>query len=223
MKNGKLIVIEGSYGSEKEIQSKLLADYLIDQGLNALRITFPDYESDSSTLVKSYLRGDFGEKPDDVNVYAASTFYAVDRFASYKQKWGDFYENGGIIIADRYTTSNMIHQTAKIGNFIEKEQFLTWLWDLEFNLYNLPIPDQVFFIDVPPSISKQLKKNKTSKATNSEELDIHEKDTDYMKKSYNTSLYIAERFKWEVIPCMESYKLKTAEEIHLDIVRRIII
>lgn len=223
MKNGKLIVIEGSDGSGKETQSKLLAEYLINEGHNVLRITFPDYESDSSALVKSYLRGDFGEKADDVNVYAASTFYAVDRFASFKQKWGKFYEEGGIIIADRYTTSNMIHQTAKLNSFVEKENFLTWLWDLEFNLYNLPEPDQVIFLDVPPNVSERLRRSRANKITNKEEKDIHEKDLEYMKRSYNTSLYIADRFDWDVIACTEDSKMESIDEIHLKVVNQTIV
>lgn len=221
MKNGKLIVIEGSYGSEKEIQSKMLEEYLKGDGRDVLRITFPDYDSDSSALVKAYLRGDFGEKADDVNVYAASTFYAVDRFASFKQKWGEFYQNGGLVIADRYTTSNMIHQTAKIGNFLEKEQFLTWLWDLEYNLYNLPIPDQVIFLNIPADVSKRLRKARANK--NGEDKDIHERDLQHMEKSYTSSLYIAERFKWDMINCTKDGKMKSRQEIQSKIIDSIII
>ena len=114
------------------------------------KITFPDYESDSSALVKMYLNGDFGKNPGDVNPYVASTFYAVDRFASYKTKWGKNYESGEIILADRYTTSNMVHQAAKIQDLAEKDAFLDWLWDFEFNMYKLPVPDCVFFLDMSP-------------------------------------------------------------------------
>ena len=110
MSKGKLIVLEGLDGSGKATQAKLLAAHLKEQGFSVREITFPNYESDSSALVKMYLSGQFGQHPDDVNAYAASSFYAVDRYASYKKDWGSFYENGGIVIADRYTTSNAVHQ-----------------------------------------------------------------------------------------------------------------
>ena len=140
MSKGKLIVVEGLDGSGKATQAKLLARHLTEQGFSVREITFPDYESDSSALIKMYLAGQFGDKPDDVNAYAASSFFAVDRYASYKKDWGSFYENGGIIIADRYTTSNAVHQCSKLPPE-QWESFLDWLFDYEFHLLGLPAPD----------------------------------------------------------------------------------
>lgn len=147
MGKGKLIIIEsGSDASGKATQSERLYERLISEGKKCMKITFPDYESDSSALVKMYLNGDFGKNPNDVSPYVSSTFYAADRYASYKTKWGEFYNSGGIIISDRYTTSNMVHQAAKIES-PEKEKFLEWLYDLEFNIYGIPTPDEVIFLD----------------------------------------------------------------------------
>ena len=149
MNKGKLIVLEGLDGSGKATQAKLLAAHLKEQGFSVREITFPNYESDSSALVKMYLAGQFGQHPDDVNAYAASSFYAVDRYASYKKDWGSFYENGGIIIADRYTTSNAVHQCSKLPPE-QWESFLGWLFDFEFHLLGLPAPDEVIYLQVRP-------------------------------------------------------------------------
>ena len=143
MSKGRLLVIEGLDGSGKATQAKLLASHLAESGRKVMEITFPDYESDSSALVKMYLSGQFGDKPDDVNPYAASSFYAVDRYASYKTKWGSFYEAGGIVIADRYTTSNAVHQCSKLPPD-QWEGFLRWAFEYEYRLLGLPAPDAVF-------------------------------------------------------------------------------
>ena len=143
MSKGRLLVIEGLDGSGKATQAKLLASHLAESGRKVMEITFPDYESDSSALVKMYLSGQFGDKPDDVNPYAASSFYAVDRYASYKTKWGSFYEAGGIVIADRYTTSNAVHQCSKLPPE-QWNDFLRWAFDYEYRLLGLPAPDAVF-------------------------------------------------------------------------------
>ena len=142
MSKGRLLVIEGLDGSGKATQAKLLAAHLAESGRRVMEITFPDYESDSSALVKMYLSGQFGDKPDDVNPYAASSFYAVDRYASYKTKWGSFYEAGGIVIADRYTTSNAVHQCSKLP-LEQWDDFLRWAFDYEYRLLGLPAPDAV--------------------------------------------------------------------------------
>ena len=143
MSKGRLLVIEGLDGSGKATQAKLLAAHLAEGGRRVMEITFPDYESDSSALVKMYLSGQFGDKPDDVNPYAASSFYAVDRYASYKTRWGSFYEAGGIVIADRYTTSNAVHQCSKLPPE-QWDDFLRWAFDYEYRLLGLPAPDAVF-------------------------------------------------------------------------------
>ena len=151
MSKGRLLVIEGLDGSGKATQAKLLASYLAESGRKVMEITFPDYESDSSALVKMYLSGRFGDKPDDVNPYAASSFYAVDRYASYKTKWGSFYEAGGIVIADRYTTSNAVHQCSKLPPE-QWDDFLRWAFDYEYRLLGLPAPDAVVYLQVDPAV-----------------------------------------------------------------------
>ena len=217
MAKGKLIIIEsGSDASGKATQSNRLYERLINEGKQCMKITFPDYNSDSSALVKMYLNGDFGKDPNDVNPYVSSTFYAVDRYASYKTKWGEFYNNGGIKISDRYTTSNMVHQAAKINND-EKEKFLDWLYDLEFNIYGIPKPDEIIFLDVDPEVSQELMKDRKNKFTGEEAKDIHESNKEYLINSYNNSLYIADKYNWKVIKCCKDNKLRTIEDINDEI------
>ena len=150
MSKGRLFVLEGLDGSGKATQAKLLAAHLAGSGRRVMEITFPDYESDSSALVKMYLSGQFGSRPDDVNPYAASSFYAVDRYASYKTKWGSFYEAGGIVIADRYTTSNAVHQCSKLPPD-QWDGFLRWAFEYEYQLLGLPAPDAVVYLQVDPA------------------------------------------------------------------------
>ena len=217
MSKGKLIIIEsGSDASGKATQSRKLYERLIGEGYNCMKITFPDYESESSALVKMYLRGDFGSNPNDVSPYVASTFYAADRYASFKTKWEKFYNEGGIIISDRYTTSNMVHQAAKINND-EKEKFLDWLYDLEFNIYGIPKPDEIIFLDVDPEVSQELMKDRKNKFTGEEAKDIHESNKEYLINSYNNSLYIADKYNWKVIKCCKDNKLRTIEDINDEI------
>lgn len=214
---GKLIIIEGSDGSGKATQTNKLFERLTKEGYNTKKIEFPNYKSDSSTLIKMYLNGDFGSNPDDVNPYVASTFYAVDRYASFKTEWKDFYENGGIILADRYTTSNMIHQAAKISDEKQKKAFLDWLWDFEFNLYKLPVPDCVIFLDMHLDCSKRLMETRVNKFTGDEKKDIHESNYEYMLSSYNNSILVADMYKWKKINCSIDNNIKTIDEIHKEV------
>ena len=217
MGKGKLIIIEsGSDASGKATQSKKLYERLINEGYNCMKITFPDYDSESSALVKMYLRGDFGSNPNDVSPYVASTFYAADRYASFKTKWENFYNEGGIIISDRYTTSNMVHQAAKIES-PEKEKFLEWLYDLEFNIYGIPRPDEVIFLDVEPEVSQELMRNRMNKITGQKDKDIHESNKEYLINSYNNSLYVADKYNWKVIKCTKDGKLRSIEDINNEI------
>ncbi|AND83323.1 deoxynucleoside kinase [Clostridium tyrobutyricum] len=219
---GKLIVIEsGSDGSGKATQSQKLFNRLYDENYKVRKIEFPNYKSNSSALVKMYLNGEFGSNPEDVNAYAASTFYAVDRFASYKTEWEEFYKAGDIIIADRYTTSNMVHQASKINDEKKRDEFLEWISNLEYNLYKLPKPDCVIFLDMPPQYSNKLIENRINKFTGNEKKDIHEKNYEYLKRCYNNSLYIANRGNWNKIKCIEDNKIKTVDEIH-DIIYSIV-
>ncbi|NFN47745.1 thymidylate kinase [Clostridium botulinum] len=221
MTKGKLIIIEsGSDASGKATQAKKLYERLLEEEYNIKKITYPNYDSPACMPVKMYLSGEFGNKPEDVNAYVASTFFAIDRFASYNKEWKEFYDNGGIIISDRYTTSNMVHQAVKMDEE-EKDKYLDWLYNLEFKLYKLPVPDCVMFLDVLPEISQKLMKDRNNKFTGEKEKDIHENNKDYLAKSYYNSLEIAERYNWDKIKCNDGNNLKTIEEIHEEIYKKV--
>lgn len=212
MAQGKLIIIDGNDSSGKATQTEKLFARLTAEHYLVRHIEFPDYDSDSSALVKMYLNGKFGDHPDDVNPYAASTFYAVDRFASWKTKWGGFHQQGGIILADRYTTSNMIHQAAKIKDEQQRQEYLTWLWDLEFVKFGLPIPDCVIFLDMPPEYSQKLMAGRQLKSGGNR--DIHEADASYLAHCYAHSQEMARRYGWLTIPCVDSGRVKSIEAVH---------
>lgn len=215
---GKLIIIEaGTDGSGKATQTKRLFTRLKKEGCNIRKVEYPNYKSDSSALVKMYLNGEFGFRPEDVNAYAASTFFSVDRYASYVKEWRGFYENGGIILADRYTTSNMVHQASKIEDEEERNKYLDWLWDLEFVKLGLPVPDMVIFLDVPPAITNSLMSKRNNKITGSSKKDIHESDSEYLRKTYINACRIADKYGWIRIGCMADGVLRGIEDIHNEI------
>ena len=214
MKKGKLIIIEsGTDGSGKATQTQRLYDKLIVQGKKVRKITFPNYDSPACMPVKMYLNGEFGSNPGDVNAYVASTFYAIDRFASFKSDWGEFYNNGGIILSDRYTTSNMVHQAVKMDNRFERDRYLNWLYEIEFELYGLPKPDCVVFLNLSPIISQKLMADRANKFTGDKQKDIHECNHEYLKKCYDNSLEIANKYSWKMVKCNEGEELKSIEDI----------
>ncbi|WP_042278152.1 dTMP kinase [[Clostridium] dakarense] len=220
--NGKLIIIEsGSDASGKATQTKKLYERLLKDGYNIKKVEYPNYKSESSALVKMYLRGDFGDKPSDVDPYVSSTFFAADRYASYKTEWEEFYCNGDIILADRYTTSNMVHQASKMDKE-DRDKYLDWLTDYEFNMYKIPKPDCVIFLDVPIEFSQKLMENRKNKFTGEDKKDIHESDIKYLEDSYNNSLYIADKYKWKKINCVENNELRSIDSIHEDIYQVVI-
>lgn len=214
---GKLIIIEGVDSSGKETHTNMLFQRLLNEKYRVRKIEFPDYNSQSSALVKMYLNGDFGNLPEDVNPYAASTFFAVDRYASFKTSWHEFYDNGGVIIADRYTMSNMIHQASKVKDRDMKAAFLDWLWDLEFVKLGIPIPDCVIFLDMPPEYGKKLMKERRNKITGLNEKDIHEKNTEHLIDSYNNACNIAEVYKWNRIYCVNNGIIRDIADINEEI------
>ena len=210
---GKVIVIEGSDGSGKATQTKLLYEALTAQGKQVKMVSYPCYESDSSALVKMYLEGEFGADPA-VNPYVASSFFAVDRFASYLKEWKEFYESGEdhIVICDRYVTSNMLHQTAKLDSLEEKLVFLDWEYDFEFVKGGLPVPEKVFFLDVKPEVAFRLMKDR----------DIHESDQAFLVKSYENSMILSKKYGWIKIPCCdETDNMKSIEAIHEMIMKQL--
>ena len=213
---GKLIAFEASDGSGKGTQAEKLYHRLTAEGRQVRKVEFPNYASPSSGLIKMYLDGSFGAAPGEVDPYIASTFYTVDRYATYKIEWEAFYKQGGIIIADRYTTANMVHQGAKIGAREAKESYLQWLRDFEYRLFQLPQPDCVIFLDMPPEYSGKLLAARAEQ-TDQPGRDIHESDNDYMIQSYYSALEMAARYHWARVPCVADDSLRGIEEIHEDV------
>jgi len=213
---GKLIVIEGLDGSGKATQSKLLYEALLAAGKPVRKVSFPDYESNSSALVKMYLAGEFGKDPADVNAYAASTFFAVDRFASFKRDWGKFYEEGGIVIADRYTTSNAIHQCSKLPRE-QWDAYVQWLFRFEFDQMGIPAPDQVIYLQVDPAVSQKLM---TLRYQGDEsKKDIHESNLDYLAKSREAARYCADKLGWVTVKCDDGDAMRSIEDIHAQVMQ----
>lgn len=215
---GKLIAIDGVDASGKQTHTELLTEYLQNKGIKVRRLSFPMYDSPSSALVKMYLSGELGKSADDVDAYCASTLFAADRFATYRSDWHKDYEDADtVIVADRYVSSNMIHQAGKICDTAEKDKFLDWLSDFEFNLYRLPRPDLTLFLDMPPEYGRILMQNRANKFSGSSELDIHEGDFSYLEKSYNNAKYVAEKFRWTHIPCVLDGKIRAIDDIFAEI------
>ena len=207
---GILITIDGLDGSGKQTQSEILYARLTKAGIKAKIVSFPDYESNSSALVKMYLGGEFSHDPNAVNAYAASAFFAVDRVASYIKDWKEDYENGTVIIANRYTTANAIHQLSKIEDTAEREAFLDWLYDIEFNKFAIPSPDMTVFLEVPVDISLGLIASRS--AETGREIDIHE-NREHLIKAYDAALFSAEKLNWNTVHCAENEKMRTRESI----------
>ena len=206
---GKLIVIEGADGSGKATQTKKLYERLLDLGVKVRRVSFPNYESESSALIRMYLRGDFGGNAEAVNPYAAATFYAVDRFANFFD-WKDFYQRDGLILSDRYVESNMAYQAAKFKLKKDREKFLKWLEELEFEHYELPRPDMTIFLDMPPEVAAILRKARGRE-------DIHESDAAFMNKIYATYKELAQKYNWKVVNCASGNFARSTMDIHENI------
>ena len=216
--NGKLIVFEGTDGSGKATQTQLLCEELDRAGIPCRRINFPRYGQPSAAMVQEYLDGKLGRHPGDVNAYAASLFYAVDRYASYKQDWGAFYESGGLVVADRYTTSNAVHQASKLPEG-ERQAFLDWLFDLEYGRMGLPAPDLVLYLDLPTEVSeKMLRHREQATATAA---DIHEQDGDYLRRCRESAREIARDLGWSVIDCAAGDAPRTVEDIRREVLSRV--
>ena len=211
---GQLIVIEGLDGSGKATQAKRLYQSLLEQGRTVRQISFPDYASDSSALVKMYLAGDFGSDPGDVNAYAASTFFAVDRYASFKRGWRAFYEGGGIVIADRYTTSNAVHQCSKLPES-EWDAFLQWLFHFEYELLGIPAPDRVFYLQTETVLNEKLLTGRYH--GHEEQKDIHERNADYLDRSRAAAEYCAQRLGWTTVHCVRDGAMRPIEDIHTEL------
>ena len=209
-KKCRLIVIDGLDGSGKATQTKRLCEQLCAKGYKARTLSFPDYESDTSALVRMYLGGQLGDNPDDVNAYAASSFYAVDRVASYLNSWGRDYQTYDYIIADRYVTSNLIHQMAKVREE-ERDDYIDWLFDFEYRRLGVPEPDMVIFLDVKPEISQELMLARYQ--GDASKKDIHESNFNYLMRCRRSAMYAIEKLGWTVISCDDGEKMRTIEDI----------
>ena len=212
---GKLIVFEGTDGSGKSTQFSLACEALQKAGREFRTCRYPQYQEESSALVRLYLGGKFGSKPSDVNAYAASSFYAVDRYAGYKQHWGEFYEQGGTMVLDRYTTSNAVHQASKMPAE-DREPFFRWLADFEYGDLGLPAPDLVIWLDMPIDMTiSNLRRRESDTHTTA---DIHEVDTEYLRACHDAAAQAAAFYGWQRISCVDSEgNLRTIEDIHREI------
>ena len=215
---GKLIVIEGTDGSGKSTQFRLLTEAVQKAGYEFRKLVFPQYQEESSALIRMYLGGEFGSSPSDVNAYAASAFYAVDRYASYKKVWGQWYEEGGLVVSDRYTTSNAVHQASKEEGENQKK-FLQWLYDFEYSQLGLPCPDLIIYLDVPTDFTEAMMRRR--EADTNTHADIHEQDLDYLATCRRTGKAAAEYYGWTVIDCVCDGKMRSIEDIHEEIYRHV--
>jgi len=211
---GKLIVIEGTDGSGKSTQFRLMSEHLEKDGVAFKHLVFPRYSEESSALIRMYLGGQFGNKPSDVNAYAASSFYAVDRYASYKMDWGQWYEDGGLILSDRYTTSNAVHQASKETGK-NREKFLQWLYDFEYEKMGLPRPDLIIYLDVPTDYTEKMMRKREQDTNTS--ADIHEQDMQYLATCRECGRAAADFYGWHVIQCVRDGQMRTIEDIHQEI------
>lgn len=201
MTKSKFIVLEGLDGCGKETQTGLLRDRLAAEGKRVRVIDFPNYKSESSALVRFYLDGGLGDSPDCANAYAASMFFAADRYISYVTDWKrDYLDTDTVIIANRYTTANAYHQTSKLPRG-EWDSFLDWLWDFEYGKLGLPSPDRVILLDMPERVSERLV-IKRSGATGTN-LDIHERDEGYLESCRRAAAYVAKKCGWTVVKCAD--------------------
>ena len=212
---GRLIVFEGTDGSGKSTQFQALCRRVTQSGRDYQKLVFPQYKEPSSALIRMYLAGEFGTHPQDVNPYAASAFYAVDRYASLKKVWGEYYEQGGLVLTDRYTTSNAVHQAVKCAPQ-EREAFLRWLDDFEHDKLGLPRADLVVYLDMPTEQAVRLLRSR--EASTHTKGDIHEVDTGYLALCRKTALRAADCLGWVKIPCVDGAgALRSTEDIHRDI------
>lgn len=212
---GKMIVIEGLDGSGKSTQANLLKEYLNSKGIETYTLDLPYYNDPSSTLVKMYLGGELGDKPSDVNAYAASSFYAVDRYASFKKHWEKEYNSDKITVANRYTTSNASHQMTKLSES-EWDSYLDWLFDFEYNKIGVPEPDLVIYLEMPVEISQKLLSKRYQGDENKK--DVHERDVEYLVSCHKAAAYASEKLGWEIIHCG-----KNGEPLPLDVISQMVI
>ena len=211
---GKLVVLEGIDGSGKSAQYRRLVSRFEREGIKYHSIVFPRYDQESSALIRMYLGGQFGEKPEDVNAFAASIFYAVDRYASYMTDWKEYYEQGGLVLSDRFTTSNAVHQGAKLGAD-EQPAFFDWLYNLEYVKLGLPRPDMVIYLDVDVETSMARMKHRQQKT--GRDGDIHERDVEYLQHCLDTAHRAAAHYGWRTVDFKKDGVERAVDEKHEEI------
>ena len=217
---GKIIVIEGTDGSGKQTQAKKLCERLKAEGFNVIQTSFPNYESPSSSPVKMYLGGELSQNAKEIDAYQSSVLFAVDRLCT-MISLKEFYEKGGIIILDRYVQSNMIHQAGKIYDLEERDEYLEWLNELEFDKLKLPKADLVVFLDVPTNVSQKLAMGR-KELKNGKAKDIHESDKNHLQDAYNAGKYVSQKYNWTEIDCVDAEgNLKSIDEIHQQIYNQV--
>lgn len=218
---GKIIVIEGTDCSGKTTQFEKLCERLGKENVAFSTASFPDYPSESSWFVRQYLNGEFGEHPSDVAAKTASVFYAVDRYASYmKGEWGETYRAGGNVLLARYITSNFLHHACKLKNEQEKEELIEWLLEFELKTMGIPNYDEVILLNMPPEQAKMLKAKRGQNSSGGAK-DIHEADEEYLKSAYETSIWVAKKYGWTIIDCVdEAGNIRSIEDIHEDIYKK---
>ncbi len=213
----RLIAIEGLDGSGKQTQTTLMRDALEGMGLRVATVSFPRYGEPSAALVEDYLAGGFGKRADDVNAYAASSFFAMDRLVSYLKGWRADYESADVLVMDRYTTSNAVHQCSKL---LESQwsSFCDWLFEYEFDLLGLPRPDLVFYLAIDVETSQRLLERRYG--GDSAKRDVHERDLDYLRRSQAAAAWCCRRCGWERVECVEGGSLRPALDIHRELLER---
>lgn len=212
---GKIIVISGTDGCGKQTQTEKLFDYLKTKNLEVKKQSFPNYDSWSSGPLKMYMEGDLGKNANLISPYQASTLYAVDRFCTMKS-YDTYLENGGILLLDRYMESNLIHQACKISDYAEKQKFIDWITNFEFNELKIPSPNLIIFLNMPPKLSMEFA-NKRETLKSGAKKDIHEQDPNHLINAYNNGIEIAKTSGWTIIDCVENNNLKTIDQIHNEV------
>ncbi len=216
---GRFIVIDGLDASGKETQAGLLSDALNKMGIKTRVLSFPMYENESSAFVKMYLSGRLGEHPEDTNAYAASSFFAADRYISYRLDWKkDIEDPNTVVIANRYTTANAVHQLAKLKGE-HWDEFLSWLWDYEFSKLGIPVPDDIVYLEMLPEISIRLLRSRSESTGRT--VDIHETDKNFIENSYRAAIYCSEKLGWTKITCYEGNEPRSREDIHAEVIKRL--
>ncbi len=214
----RLIAIDGLDASGKMTQTQLLRDVLAEKGVPYRYLSFPTYDSDYSAHVNMYLKGRFGDDPEIVNPFAASSFFGTDRYCSFMLDWKNDYDNGNIILANRYTSANAVHQLSKLDES-EYDSFLEWLMDHEYNKLGIPKPDAVVYLCVPPEVSEKMIQHRCDET--GAEKDIHESNKKHLENSYRAALYSAEKLGWIKIDCAENGELRSREDIHREIIEKL--